>query len=407
MDIITNETSKNHLDTLGGLISKSEKILISVAFLKNSGLNLVKTDFETALKRGAEVKIFCGLDFYFTEPDALRELLKLFEKYQSGKLYLFEAKKVAFHPKLYCFINGKTVSILIGSANFTQGGFQDNIEVSTLERTTIGSDIYNKLKSFFETIEKSSNIVEANELNISQYRRKYDIIHKKISKANKEAEEEIKAITKLYISEIEKYLVEYSNDKEEQNKFEKKSSNYKKARKILDEICDKSISSKKEFRDYYEKLVGKEGQSGLWHSGGLYRHKEDVVLEYKTFIEMVRAVRENIGKSPKEVFEIGLKYIKSVKWLGVNVLTEVMDTYDSKRFAVLNNNPLTSLKFFGCSEFPEPNGFKPDTYDVYNSLISELMEICRFKSMGQVDHFLNYIYWKCAKKWMFAVGAIR
>lgn len=396
MDIITNETSEDHSYILRGLINKSEKIFISVAFLKKSGLNLMKTDFEDVLKKGVEIKIFCGLDFYFTEPDALSEILKLFKKYQSGKLYLHESGKVTFHPKVYCFINQKTVSILIGSVNFTKGGFQDNIEVSTLERITIGSDIYNVLNSFFEAIEKSHNIVEANELNINQYKREYDIFHKKRRRAEKEAEEEIKKISSLNNKMIERYLILYN--KHEQGSFKERLRSYRKAKLTLDKICDELIHSKKEFLDYYEELTGKAGESGLWWTDGLYRHKKDVALRYKTFIEMVRAIRDNIGKSSKEVFEIGLKYTKRVKWLGVNTLTEIMNTYKPNKFAALNKNPLTSLYFFGFPKFPNPNSFNPDTYEAYNSLIAELREICGFKSMSQVDHFLNYIYWGPAKK---------
>ena len=44
MDLITNETSDNHLGTLRKLIRKSEKILIAVAFLKKSGLVLAIRD---------------------------------------------------------------------------------------------------------------------------------------------------------------------------------------------------------------------------------------------------------------------------------------------------------------------------------------------------------------------------
>lgn len=396
MHIITNETSEKHLHILRGLINKSEKILIAVAFLKESGLNSVKKDLEAALNRGAKVNIYCGLDFYFTEPGTLRKILILFKKCGDGHLYLYKSDRYTFHPKLYCFMKARTAYILIGSANFTHGGFQDNIEISTLEETAIGSDIYTKVNSFFKTIEKHS--VEANELEISQYKRKYDIIHKKIDKANREAEKEIKAITKLNILKIKKHLAEYIKDINEQDNFKEKLSNYKKAKKILDEIVGKSFSSKKEFMDYYEKLVGKEGQRGLWHSGRLFRQKNKVASDYKTFIEMVHQISDNIKKSPEEVFGIGLKHVKKVKGLGVNVLTEIMNTYDSKKFGVLNNNPLTSLKFFGFSEFPSPNSFKPDTYERYNSLISEFMKICGFKSMGQVDHFLNYIYWRYAKK---------
>lgn len=395
MGMITNETRKNHLDAIKGLMNKSKKILIAVAFLKRSGLVLLKANLETALKKEAIVKIFCGLNFYFTDPDALREILKLFKKYQGGKLYLYESNKVTFHPKLYCFISQKTVSILIGSVNFTQGGFQNNIELSTLEKTTIESEVYNEVNSFFKAIEKSSNTVEANELNISQYKRKYDVMREKRKKANKEAEKEIKAVKELSISTIKKHLARYNKDKEAQSDYKERLSNYKKARKILDEMCDKSITSKKEFMSYYESLIDK---NGLWHSDGLYRHKNMVAPNYKTFIKMVREIRGDILKSPKDVFEIGLKYVKKVKGLGVNVLTEVMNTYDSNKFAPLNKNPVTSLKFCGSSKFPAPNTFKTDTYEIYNSLISEFMKICGFKSMGRADHFLNYLYWGPAQK---------
>ena len=396
MYLITNKTSDDHLNTLRDLLHVSEKILIAVAFLKKSGLDLVKTDLEAALKNGADIKIYCGLDFYFTEPDALREIFVIFKKYGRGHLYLYKSDNDIFHPKLYFFTKSETAFILIGSINFTRGGFQKNVEVSALEKTTVGSDMYNRVSSFFERIERFSN--EATEIEIDLYKRRYDITYKKLNIARKEAESEIASIIKLDIPKIKKHLTEYKNDKSEQDNLKERLSNYEIAKKILDEICGNSIISEKEFMDHYEKLVGKVGQRGLWHSGSLFRQKNRIASNYDIFIEMTREVRDNIEKSPKEVFEIGLKYVKEVRGLGVNVLTEIMNTYNQKKFAVLNNNPLTSLKFFGFSEIPDPNNFKSDTYERYNSLISEFMKICGFKSMGQVDHFLNYIYWRYAKK---------
>jgi HKD family nuclease len=395
MNFITNENNYTHLNTFKELISKSEKILIAVAFLTESGLNLIQYDLETALKRGIDVKIFCGLNFYHTDPDALRKIFKLFEKYQNGKLYLYDSDNKIFHPKLYCFVSQESVYILIGSANFTSGGFQGNIEASLLVGATKDSDTYSKLFSFLKTIEDS--VIEANELSISQYKRKYDIYSKGINKADKEAKKEIKKIIRLNVSDIKKYLIEYNKDKNQQNDLKTKFSNYEKAKEILNKICGK-VDSPDEFLNYFEELVGKKGQGPLWHSGGLHRHKKSIALKYKIVIKMVREIRSNIKKPPKEVFKIGLKYLKKVKWLGVNILTEVMNTYNSQRFAVLNNNPLTSLKFFGYSEFPEQGKFNPDKYEDYNLLIAELMKMCKFQTMSQADHFLSYIYWKYAKQ---------
>jgi len=74
-----------------------------------------------------------------------------------------------------------------------------------------------------------------------------------------------------------------------------------------------------------------------------------------------------------------------------------MNTYSPEQFAVLNNNPVTALKYFGFAEFPPPGNFKPENYVEYNELLGEVKSLCQFDDMSRVDHFFNYIYWKYAR----------
>ncbi|OLC44354.1 MAG: hypothetical protein AUH74_00515 [Nitrospirae bacterium 13_1_40CM_4_62_6] len=81
------------------------------------------------------------------------------------------------------------------------------------------------------------------------------------------------------------------------------------------------------------------------------------------------------------MFDEGLRFAKHVKGIGPNVLTEAMHTWNPARYAAMNKNPLTSLKELG---FPE--------------VITDLAGWCGFQSLGQVDQFLNYVYWKLKKR---------
>ena len=132
MNLVLNNTVSNHLKILNQQFATAGHIWISVAYLKNTGFNSLYAPLNAALKRGAEIEVFCGLDFCITDPDAIEHCHALFKGTQA-KLYLCEIKKVNFHPKVYCFRSNKHVTVVIGSANLSKGGLETNVELSTVE----------------------------------------------------------------------------------------------------------------------------------------------------------------------------------------------------------------------------------------------------------------------------------
>jgi len=161
------------------------------------------------------------------------------------------------------------------------------------------------------------------------------------------------------------------------------------------------ISSSAEFRKLYEKLVDPLPK-GFWYSGSVHRHKYSVAAKYKIFLKMLKEIEENINKEPKDLYEIGQKYIdpyedSKIHGVGPNILTEILHTYNQKKFAVLNNNQLLALKKLKIPAFSSPQSFTPSKYQSYTSFIEQLMTTYDFESMGQVDHFLNYVYWNYVK----------
>jgi len=133
MTLITNRKENNHIKTLKELLKSSEEVFIAVAFFKMSGFDLISREIRKSLEQGTNIVIVCGLDFYQTEPDALKAIYLLSQKYNTCKLLIQEQiSSRTFHPKLYSFLKSDKRTIIIGSANFTKGGFESNYELSIM-----------------------------------------------------------------------------------------------------------------------------------------------------------------------------------------------------------------------------------------------------------------------------------
>jgi hypothetical protein len=75
-----------------------------------------------------------GSHFYQTDPDFIEAFL-----HNKSVRFVKQTGEV-FHPKLYLFHSGDAWSAIIGSANFTNGGFRRNHEVATLIEEADDSD---------------------------------------------------------------------------------------------------------------------------------------------------------------------------------------------------------------------------------------------------------------------------
>ena len=126
MQIISNFQDNNHLKVIKSQITNSDELVICVAFLKNSGLNLLLKSIPK------KTVLFIGIDFYITEPNAIRTLFK-----NGFNVNIVSVDKRSFHPKIYYFKQNKKINIIIGSANLTSGGLETNFETSFLIETEI------------------------------------------------------------------------------------------------------------------------------------------------------------------------------------------------------------------------------------------------------------------------------
>ena len=111
----------------------------AVAFARSSGNyeDLLRAMKEFA-NQGGKIDLTFGADRFSGESgsdyDAIKELLITLNQEPTARLFLYHEPNRTFHPKLYLFANEdkKRALLIVGSSNWSKGGFWDNIEVNVV-----------------------------------------------------------------------------------------------------------------------------------------------------------------------------------------------------------------------------------------------------------------------------------
>lgn len=397
--ILFNSATRNHRHPIKQAIRVSDDIFFAVAFLKQSGLSQIIGDIKEVLQRGATFNAVIGTDFWLTDPEALESLFRLQTDYATCKLHIFKSSaKSTFHPKYYRFKTGSTLRLILGSANLTDGGLATNIEVSSLHECS-DSDGFAKGASEFEhMILNDPRCLAPTYDDLLKYQSEHSIFQSAHKKAERSARKEIAEIVSLDEVQLRNFLAAYKNDARHQTDLQHRKTNYADAQVLLNsKLLSPQNLSMAEFREIYGQLVGARGANKLWHSGSVHRLMNKIIPQHALMQSMVRDIGRHLDLSPGEMYELGQTWMEKIQHFGPNVFTEICNTLRPEKFAVLNNNPTTSLRKLGRGSFPSPGAFTPADYEKYCEVLDRLRDACGFKDFGETDHFLNYVYWKTKK----------
>lgn len=126
--ILQGFTSKSHRDAIADLfkIDGIQRVIVSVAFVNSGGVKLLEAEFK---KHSAKTTAFIGIRNDITSLQAAKRLLDL-----GITLYVVDtgSRRVLYHPKIYLVRGKGKTKLIIGSANLTPGGLNNNIEASIL-----------------------------------------------------------------------------------------------------------------------------------------------------------------------------------------------------------------------------------------------------------------------------------
>src|SRR3972149_8053800 len=127
-------TLLTHENTAGNEIAKTLKsgkysdFKVAVAYAKNSGISRIYNELASFSNNGGRTSIIVGIDQNNTSYQALVNL-KTFAK---DNLFIHHDKNfdITFQPKVYLFGDKEIEKVIVGSSNFTAGGFFLNYEAN-------------------------------------------------------------------------------------------------------------------------------------------------------------------------------------------------------------------------------------------------------------------------------------
>lgn len=117
------------------------------------------------LARDKVATMVVGLDFYTTSPDFLyqfRSVIRIGDALDGG----------TFHPKLYLFQNDNDFCCIMGSSNFTSGGFGNNAELNICIEGDTSEPFFRQVSAYIDEQEGNSEPLTKDE--IADYREQFE-----------------------------------------------------------------------------------------------------------------------------------------------------------------------------------------------------------------------------------------
>ena len=135
---------------------------IIVSFLMESGVKMLVSGLESALRRGAKVRILTGNYLGITQPSALYLLRRRLG--MDADIRFYNEKERSFHAKSYIFHYASHSEIFIGSSNISRSALTSGIEWNYRFSSWTDAENYQKFYETFEDLFEHHSIVIDNEV---------------------------------------------------------------------------------------------------------------------------------------------------------------------------------------------------------------------------------------------------
>ena len=157
---------KKVLSSIINELNGCNEFWFSVAFVTSGGVASLKNTLEEIANRNIKGKILVSQYLNFTQPEALRQLLKF------KNIELRISVNTNFHAKGYLFKKHDYYNLIIGSSNLTGDALSTNKELNIKTSATENSYIINKIKEEFNNDFINSVIVN------DEYIKSYEELYK-------------------------------------------------------------------------------------------------------------------------------------------------------------------------------------------------------------------------------------
>lgn len=388
--LLLNDEQHAHGHVFAELLSGANRLECMVAFAKTSGLGFILKELKESLAAGLEARFAIGLSFYQTEPKLLHQLLDLSRGHRL-KLYISDSSDT-FHPKIYALSHGNGCTVLIGSANLTGGGLQNNYEASAWINDP-SSTLMQSISTHIDDLLDQKVLVLATKERIVEYESIYIINQAQQQLAKRRTERAIIQGAGIHTETLRDILLLMKDDTSEDG-FKSQQSVREKDRKEASEkimwLASMEEMDADTFVTHYEQLIS------WFHSGGLHRGKNIIANNADKFQAALAAIVQSDILTPEAAYDLLLNHFRHIPRAGVNVLTEILHAIDSKRFAVMNQNAVSGLCLAKAYHFPlKPNkkSVNAKCYAHYCQQANVVRKELGLANFTELDALFNYAYW--------------
>lgn len=396
IQLLLNNDDSHHEQDVADMILKAKHLECVVAFAKMSGLKLILENLKKCLVNGLTARFVVGLNFCQSEPEVLKQLLKLSKKHQL-KLYLSDdADTDTFHPKIYAVTLEIGSKVIVGSANLTSGGLRSNYEASTLINDS-GNSLMQSVQTYIDGLIENNILVPVTSERIETYERRYlinkawqKITKRRIQKAIKNSGPK----SDIYLKTLQEYLQdmkENTSDEGFQLAIASRKANLKAAVKKIFELSTNINLDASSFLAHYEELIG------FFHSGGLHRSKREIAKHAKRFQTALAEITLSSKLPPYAAYKLMHEHFVYINGAGVNVITEILHALDNKAYPVMNQNAVNGLKLANIDQFPtmpSKASVKAEHYASFCEQADKLRKDLRLANFTELDALFNYAYWQ-------------
>lgn len=390
VQLLVNSEQHSHSVVLEEMLQKAEHFVCLVAFAKRSA-SLLET-LNAALAAGLTARIAVGLSFHLTEPGVLRGLLDLRKKHPAQLKFYLSATQWTFHPKIYAVRGTQMCRVVVGSANLTAGGLDENYEASVVIDDGAGA-LMKSIEAHFDELLEQEALAEATLPWINAYEREF-AVHDNWRRI---ARERADAITSRGARDFGAlaYLLERMREDTTERGFTAqqrlRKTNQEQAKRKLLELASGTSIQVHDFPRHYEELLK------LFHSGGLHRGKTVIAANASQFLSAISDVVARADLSAEAAFDLLRRHFEQIPRAGVNVLTEILHALDSDRFAVMNQNSVSGMSMAGFTGYP----LRPLKAQLTGASYARFCADARLVqmelglgSLTELDSLFNYAYWQ-------------
>lgn len=349
-------------------LKNADEIWVAVGLLNFTGLDFILQALPTSCK----LNFVVGIDLP-TDPKALSKLLSLKGKRTINAKILTED---FFHPKVYIIKAGRQLTAFVGSANCTNGGLTDNIEMSIGTKDSI---ICKELIDWFEkTLLPTSQPLTFDF--IADYKPKYD---NRLKRRKKEKEEidELKEQEEIKLQANIKLKAKFISELKRNRKTKDYLENRQERQRIVREL--------RKCLDYpnFKKLDLKTFFS-IKELGTIVpiRVKGKILANPKKFSDLMKYVCDDSIPIKTRIDE-ALTGKLSIENVGKGFISKVLVAHNPKKYYLHNDAFVDKLQRPFGLELPRGLSFG-EKYELTRDILQEIITTTNFDDFATLDRYI-------------------